>query len=66
MTVTVAIRDLAGRTIRVASQPAGQAGLQQWRWDGLDDSGNRVQPGVYLVSLKGRNATQSQTVVVLE
>ena len=43
--------DLDGRA--VAAVPVGEqmAGVHAARWDGRDDAGHRVAPGVYLVAV---------------
>ena len=49
--LSIVVNDLRGRSIwtyEVSSIPAGSYSLQ---WDGLDNSGNQVASGVYLISL---------------
>ncbi len=44
------LTDLNGRLVRHVSPPA-RIGLNEWTWDGRDDSGNPVPAGVYLYKL---------------
>jgi len=45
--VVLTVQDLAGQTIRTLNLGAQQAGRVEYNWDGLDDGGNAVPPGVY-------------------
>jgi hypothetical protein len=44
---TFEIVDVAGRSVRRFVLPAAGGGPRTWMWDGLDDRGRRVAPGVY-------------------
>ncbi len=44
---TVTIHDLVGRRVRALFEGDLEAGERWIVWDGRDDSGNRVRPGVY-------------------
>ena len=46
--MTIEIRDLAGRLVRTVYSGADMIGHYERTWDGTDDSGDRVPPGVYL------------------
>jgi flagellar hook assembly protein FlgD len=46
------IYDLAVRMIHRRQQGAMAAGEHHLTWNGLDDTGRRVAPGVYLVRLR--------------
>lgn len=49
--VEVVIYDLAGQTVRRVGPIAAGAGVQQISWDGRDDAGRPVLPGLYLYRL---------------
>jgi hypothetical protein len=49
---TLAIWDLAGRTVRTLADGRFTSGAQSIRWDGRDESGARVAAGVYLYRLE--------------
>ena len=52
------VHDLLGRRIRVISRGWQPAGTRQLAWDGRDELGSRVAPGLYLVTLRvGGNKT---------
>lgn len=55
------IYDLAGKPVRQLQRVSGLNGPQQANWDGLDDQGNRVPPGLYLVRLSVDTDTGSET-----
>jgi endoglucanase len=44
----LAIYDLAGRKVAVLHRGVLPAGTHAFEWRGLDDSGHRLPPGVYL------------------
>ena len=54
-TANVVISDSAGRTLREAQVPLGQA-AQDWRWDGKDTAGRQLPDGAYKVAVSGTNA----------
>jgi hypothetical protein len=57
----ITVRDIQGRSVRVLMRSWQAAGALQLAWDGTDDSGSRVAPGVYLVTLRvGNQQTQSR------
>jgi hypothetical protein len=51
--VTIKICDLMGRKVRVAFDNSNYAaGTYQWDWDGKDDTGKTVPPGLYILYFK--------------
>lgn len=54
-----------GRVVRTLDRGTRVAGLHAVRWDGRDDSGRRVAPGVYFARLEagGRELRQTLTIV---
>ena len=59
------VRDVQGRVVRVLTRSWQAAGSRQLAWDGTNDSGSRVAPGVYLVSLRvGNHQTQSRVTLL--
>ncbi len=55
------VYDLAGRT-RYESTLEGLAGQQTLRWDGTDQSGRRVPPGLYLLEVNVRGDSGDESV----
>ncbi|MBT3343152.1 MAG: hypothetical protein HN404_09135 [Gemmatimonadetes bacterium] len=49
--IRVEIHDLSGRAIRSLEAPTGVAGRIPIEWDGTDNEGNLVPPGIYLYRL---------------
>ena len=67
--VEVSIYDLRGRRVRSMSE-VGAAGKYEFEWDGRDQDGNLVPPGVYLVRVRveadrGAEVAQVRTVCVV-
>jgi hypothetical protein len=51
--VRVSLHDLGGRRVRELAKPyASPPGRHDLVWDGRDDAGRRVRPGVYLVRVR--------------
>lgn len=65
-TVDVEVRSVTGRRVRALwtgdARPAGRSSL---RWDGRDDHGVAVAPGLYFVRVLAGEAAAAQRVVVL-
>jgi flagellar hook assembly protein FlgD len=61
--VRVTIYDIAGRKVRELADRMFPAGLQELRWDGTDDAGNKVGRGVYFV--RSSNDTGTGRIIVL-
>jgi len=60
---SVVLNDLQGRHVRRLALGMMSAGAGEAVWDGRDDSGRRVAPGVYLAVLRFENRTVVQRVV---
>jgi FlgD Ig-like domain len=59
----VVMTDVQGREVRRLATGKMNAGPNQVVWDGRDDSGARVAPGVYLAVLRFANHTATRRVV---
>jgi hypothetical protein len=44
--------DLGGRVVRTLTRARMAPGRDQWSWDGTDDQGRRVAPGLYFLELR--------------
>ncbi len=65
-TARLFVVDLAGRRVRtLLDGRALAAGSHEWVWDGADDRGARVAPGVYAVRLESALGTASRKVHLL-
>jgi hypothetical protein len=56
--------DASGRRVRTLLEPTRPGGRSVW-WDGRDDLGHRVGPGVYLARVKYPGGEATRKVVVL-
>ena len=63
--VRVSVHDLAGRQVRLLDRGTRGAGRQELAWDGRDDRGRPVSPGVYLVKVRTGEDVASTRVVRL-
>ena len=64
--VRVAIHDVSGRHVRTLEDDPRDAGAGVLHWDGRDDRGARVAPGVYLVQMRTRGRVLSRRIVLME
>jgi hypothetical protein len=64
--VRVAIHDVSGRHIRTLEDEPREAGAGVLRWDGRDDRGTRMAPGVYLVQMRTRGSVLSRRIVLTD
>lgn len=63
--VRIELIDARGRRLRVIHEGLFEAGAQQLRFDGRDDSGRELPSGVYLVSFLVEGGRSTQPVVLL-
>jgi flagellar hook assembly protein FlgD len=63
--VQVGIHDVAGRIVRTIDAGVRPAGAHELTWDGRDDAGVPVAPGVYLARLAAGGAAAVTRVVML-
>ncbi len=64
--VRLSVVDARGRVVRTASLEAASAGRRTWMWDGRDDAGVRMAPGVYRVRAMGSAGGTSRSVVLVD
>jgi flagellar hook assembly protein FlgD len=63
--VQLRIFDVAGRQVRTLINGAMAAGPHTAKWDGADDAGLRVSPGIYMVQLTAPGETAHRKVTVV-
>lgn len=64
--VRLEIHDARGRRVRVVLDEDRAAGLQEARWDGLDDRGRPLSGGIYFARVTGPAGVTSHKIVLLE
>ena len=62
---TVAVFDLGGRVVRTVLSGTIDAGVAQTQWDGRDDAGRRVPPGIYYARIVTPAASSSWKMTLL-
>ena len=62
----VEVYDLAGRLVRRLEDPRSTAGPSRMAWDGADESGVRVRPGIYLVTVRAANRVARSRFAIVE
>ena len=58
--VVLEIRDLSGRLVREVYSGLDVAGRHVRRWDGLDQAGQQVRPGIYICRVEAETAEGRQ------
>ncbi|HXJ68172.1 MAG TPA: FlgD immunoglobulin-like domain containing protein, partial [Verrucomicrobiae bacterium] len=64
--VEIAILDVSGRRVRMLEDEQREPGAGVLRWDGRDERGTRVAPGVYLVHMRSRGRALSRRIVLVD
>jgi flagellar hook assembly protein FlgD len=59
------VLDASGRRVRTLADGAGTAGAHSAAWDGHDDAGRAVPPGIYFAALNLGDARATSRLVVL-
>jgi tellurite resistance-related uncharacterized protein len=62
--VEIQIYDLAGRRVRVAFREALEPGHYRYDWDGKDDVGRQLAPGVYIAVVRAAGQTSRSKLVL--
>jgi hypothetical protein len=63
--VRLTVHDVTGRRVTTLASGIRDEGAHRVRWDGLDNRGERVAPGVYFVRLESRHVHQTERIVLL-
>ena len=64
--VQLSVYDLQGRQMRTIQRPNEAVGRYRIQWDGTDDRGARLAPGMYQLRFAAGTRQQAQKVVVLK
>ena len=64
--VKLEILDVMGRRVRTLANGTFAAGRYVHGWNGRDDQGSAVRPGVYLARLAGSTGSATRRIVVFE
>ena len=62
----VVLFDASGRRVSTITQGWFEAGYQQTSWNGRDDNGRRVSPGVYFLRSRSGGEEQTLKLVVMQ
>lgn len=64
--VRLSVFDLQGRKVHTLVNQSMPAGRHQAKWDGTNDSGNKVTSGVYLYMLKVGTFKQTKKMILMQ
>jgi len=64
--IRVAVYDIAGRCIRQLLDKEVLAGRLSVDWDGVDENGNSVPSGIYLIQFQAKGVSDSRKIVLLK
>lgn len=62
----ISVYDLTGRIVKTVLDDKRRAGIYTIWWNGLDDNGNRIPSGVYLVSLSAGNVRKNTEIALMK
>ena len=62
--VEMDVYSITGQRVRRLANTTFEAGERSIRWDGMDDGGRRVAPGVYFVSLRAGGVATARRLLV--
>ena len=65
VTTTLILYDLTGRRVKTLAQGPREAGYHVIRWDGDDDAGRKVTPGIYFYRLDAGSQSLTRRLVVV-
>jgi len=65
-TVNITIYDMIGRRIKTLIKNEQATGYRTVVWDGCNDAGLPVSPGLYLYTIKAGNYVQTKKMVLLK
>ena len=63
--VTLIVYNILGARVRRLIDGVQSAGLHQVSWEGRDDTGRTLGPGVYFVRMQARGAVRVQRLTVV-
>ncbi|MCK4360033.1 MAG: T9SS type A sorting domain-containing protein, partial [Candidatus Cloacimonetes bacterium] len=63
--VTLEVFNLLGQRVKMIFKGFLQAGSHPYNWNGLDDTGEQVNSGIYFYRLSGKNFQQTRKMVIL-
>jgi flagellar hook assembly protein FlgD len=63
--VNLGIYDVAGRHLRTLADGVVEPGSHNARWDGRDDKGGPVPPGVYFVRMTAPGFDKTRSLILL-
>jgi hypothetical protein len=64
-TTSLALYDVSGRRVKTLTQGPREAGYHIIHWDGDDEAGHPVPPGIYFYRLNAGEFTQTRSMVVV-
>jgi flagellar hook assembly protein FlgD len=62
--IRIAVYDIVGKHIKLLMEGMHAAGFEDVPWDGKDEAGNPVPPGIYICSLFADNSVVTSVKVV--
>jgi len=61
----MAVFDLLGRRVKKLTPAGRSAGKRSFTWDGSDQLGQRVSPGIYFLQMRAAGASATHKIIVL-
>jgi C1A family cysteine protease len=64
--VRITVHDVRGRTVRLLVEGSSPAGVHSATWNGRDDSGTAVAPGIYFIRLESADDARNERVLLIK
>jgi flagellar hook assembly protein FlgD len=65
-TLQIIISDILGRKIKIVNMPSKNTHVYSWEWDGVNDLGQKVPTGNYILQLTNGQETKIRKVTMVK
>jgi spore germination protein YaaH len=65
-TLQIIISDIAGRKIKIVNMPSRNTHVYSWEWDGINDLGQKLSTGTYILQLTNGQETKVRKVTMVK
>ena len=65
-TLQIIISDIIGRKIKIVNMPSRNTHVYSWEWDGINDLGQKLSTGTYILQLTNGQETKVRKVTMVK
>ncbi|MEO0117250.1 MAG: FlgD immunoglobulin-like domain containing protein [candidate division WOR-3 bacterium] len=59
------IYNTGGQCVKTLLNAKKKTGIYELNWDGKDDKGLKLPPGIYILQMKSKGSTQREKIILL-